>query len=148
MKVLTIRQPWAWAIINIGKDVENRTWHTDYRGELLIHSSKRPPSSVEMLEFGEFMVERGLTNYLNRLERERVTLNWIEEQCICGAIIGKVRLLGCNASSKSGWGVGPWHWLLTDPEPLEPLYMPGKLGLWDWADLVERLRARDEGAGR
>lgn len=26
MKALTIRQPWAWAILWAGKDVENRTW--------------------------------------------------------------------------------------------------------------------------
>lgn len=26
--VLTIRQPWAWAIVSGGKDVENRTWAT------------------------------------------------------------------------------------------------------------------------
>ena len=26
---LTVRQPWAWAIMHGGKDVENRTWSTD-----------------------------------------------------------------------------------------------------------------------
>ena len=37
---LSIRQPWAWAILNAGKDVENRTWSTNYRGPLLIHAAK------------------------------------------------------------------------------------------------------------
>jgi hypothetical protein len=27
-RVLTVRQPWASAIIHAGKDVENRTWPT------------------------------------------------------------------------------------------------------------------------
>ena len=40
MKALSIRQPWAWAIIHAGKDVENRPWGTRYRGPLLIHASK------------------------------------------------------------------------------------------------------------
>lgn len=39
-KGLSIRQPWTWAILNAGKDIENRTWSTDYRGPLIIHSSK------------------------------------------------------------------------------------------------------------
>lgn len=33
MRILTVRQPWAWAIIHGGKDVENRTRNVagDYR---------------------------------------------------------------------------------------------------------------------
>jgi hypothetical protein len=26
VRVLTVRQPWAWAIIHGGKDAENRNW--------------------------------------------------------------------------------------------------------------------------
>ena len=37
---LSIRQPWAWLIVNGHKPVENRTWSTSYRGELLIHAGK------------------------------------------------------------------------------------------------------------
>jgi hypothetical protein len=33
-----VRQPWAWAIIDGGKEVENRTWPTSHRGPLLIHA--------------------------------------------------------------------------------------------------------------
>ncbi|NBF09766.1 ASCH domain-containing protein [Pseudomonas sp. Fl4BN1] len=40
MKALSIRQPWAWLIIHGGKDVENRSWHTKYRGRFLVHASK------------------------------------------------------------------------------------------------------------
>lgn len=40
MKALSIRQPWAWAIVNAGKRVENRTWETRYRGPILIHAAK------------------------------------------------------------------------------------------------------------
>jgi hypothetical protein len=42
VKALTIRQPWAWATIYGGKDVENRRWRTAYRGPLLIHSGQNP----------------------------------------------------------------------------------------------------------
>lgn len=38
MRVLTVRQPWAWAIIHAQKDVENRTRNVagDYRGPVAI----------------------------------------------------------------------------------------------------------------
>jgi len=40
MKALSIRQPWAWLIIHGGKDIENRTWLTKYRGRILVHASQ------------------------------------------------------------------------------------------------------------
>lgn len=40
MKALSIRQPWAWLIVNGFKDIENRSWDTKYRGLVLIHASK------------------------------------------------------------------------------------------------------------
>jgi len=41
MKILSIRQPWASLIISGVKDVENRTWPTNYRGVILVHASQR-----------------------------------------------------------------------------------------------------------
>jgi hypothetical protein len=40
MRVLTVRQPWAWAIIHGGKDVENRVRNIAgaYRGPVAIHA--------------------------------------------------------------------------------------------------------------
>jgi hypothetical protein len=40
MKALSIRQPWAFLIVNGFKPLENRTWKTQTRGEILIHASK------------------------------------------------------------------------------------------------------------
>lgn len=40
-KALSIRQPWADAIIWHDKDVENRNWPTKFRGPFCIHASKR-----------------------------------------------------------------------------------------------------------
>jgi ASCH domain len=39
MKILSIRQPWAYLIANGQKNIENRTWLTNYRGPFLIHAS-------------------------------------------------------------------------------------------------------------
>jgi hypothetical protein len=40
MRILTVRQPWAWAIIHGGKDVENRVRNIAgaYRGPIAIHA--------------------------------------------------------------------------------------------------------------
>lgn len=44
MKALSIRQPWAWLIANGYKDIENRSWRTNYRGPVLIHASAAMPT--------------------------------------------------------------------------------------------------------
>ncbi len=38
MKVLSIKSGLAYLVCAGIKDVENRTWKTDYRGKLLIHA--------------------------------------------------------------------------------------------------------------
>ncbi len=35
MKALSVRQPWAWLIVNGCKDIENRDWSTKLRGSLV-----------------------------------------------------------------------------------------------------------------
>lgn len=44
MKALSLRQPWAWMVVNAPdgyrKNIENRKWSTGFRGEFLIHAAK------------------------------------------------------------------------------------------------------------
>lgn len=40
LKALSVRQPWAWLIVNDYKSVENRSRYIEYYGELLIHASQ------------------------------------------------------------------------------------------------------------
>lgn len=42
MKCLSIKQPWAELIARGEKRLEIRSWQTNYRGPLLIHSSQKP----------------------------------------------------------------------------------------------------------
>lgn len=115
MKALSVRQPWAWAIVHAGKDVENRTWGTRYRGPLLIHAS---------------------TNY------DRAGKAWIRDELGIevppdlprGGIIGRVQLVGCTQASDSPWFQGPNGLLLRDPEAVPFLACPGKLGLFEAPD--------------
>ena len=50
MRVISIQQPWAWAIVHGPKRVENRTWGTPYRGPLLIHAGR---SRERLGDYGE-----------------------------------------------------------------------------------------------
>ena len=40
-KALSIKQPWCWAILNHYKDIEIRTWNTNYRGYIALHAGKK-----------------------------------------------------------------------------------------------------------
>jgi hypothetical protein len=39
MKALTVKQPWASLIVEGIKNIENRTWKTNFRGRILIHAA-------------------------------------------------------------------------------------------------------------
>ncbi len=40
MRALSLRQPYAHAVVHFGKSLENRRWSTKYRGPILIHAAK------------------------------------------------------------------------------------------------------------
>jgi hypothetical protein len=116
MKALTIRQPWASLIIAGIKDVENRTWSTDYRGELVIHAG--------------LAVDRpGLTDFAHLLPGAAAA-----EPLPSGAVLGTVELVDVVSGYESPWAlIDNWHWILTRPRPLRiPVPAVGRLGLWTW----------------
>ena len=123
VKVLSVRQPWAafmfvesvpqLAALLPRKDVENRTWGTDYRGWLLIHAAQK--------------VDRGWAQFVS--ERFHIVLPDFEARL--GGIIGSVKLVDCVTESKSRWFTGPYGFVLARPFPLPFEACPGKLGLWD-----------------
>ena len=49
VKVLTVKQPWASLIVHGIKDIENRSWRTNFRGRVLIHSSAKGDCQVWLL---------------------------------------------------------------------------------------------------
>jgi hypothetical protein len=99
VRMLTVKQPWAWAIIHAGKDVENRGRYCSYRGLLLIHAGQSvDPAGVE------FLKRRGVELPPEALQG--------------GRIVGSVQVTGCVGDSPSRWAFrGSWHILLADPAP-------------------------------
>ena len=92
---------WAWAIIHGGKDVENRSRRTRYRGPLLIHA-------------GHAFESEGY-EAIQRLASQPPPP---APEFIHGAIIGVVEVVDCIQGSHSEWAVaGQWHWLLRNRFP-------------------------------
>ncbi|MDP3720792.1 MAG: ASCH domain-containing protein [Acidobacteriota bacterium] len=133
-KALTICQPFPELILRGLKPIENRTWATHYRGELLIHAGLSK-EWMEGFDLDEFPGMR------------------------FGAVVGIARLSAClpktgTAREDDKWGPwrklyrhehanGPWCWVLENVRKLsEPLEVRGAQGLWtppDW--LLARVQA-------
>ena len=116
-KAITIHQPYASAIMQLGKDVENRSWTTSYRGKLYIHAGKARPKSEHNLFVSQIngRLPKGFLNF------------------DLGAVLGYCTLSDIVKDSSSKWAVlGQYHWLLTDVVKFEtPVHFKGRQKLWD-----------------
>lgn len=125
MKTLSIQQPWAWAILHAGKDIENRTWPTRYRGPILIHAAKKYD------KYGHSRIEGMLpADYLR-----------IPTDLQRGGIVGRAEIVDCiRRRAPSKWYEGPFGFVLRNVQPIAFFPWPGKLGLFDFPDeLLPRL---------
>lgn len=128
MRILTVRQPWAWAIIHGGKDVENRVRNIagGYRGPVAIHTALKRDDQG-WVDFGAWRLTTGMRH----------------EPMALGEIIGVVDLVAVHedACSEPGdaecggcctpWAMHDfWHLCMRNPRALdEPIPYRGALGL-------------------
>ena len=52
LPALSVKQPWTTMIANGSKTIETRTWCTEWRGPLVIVSSKKPDLELEDMSTG------------------------------------------------------------------------------------------------
>ena len=119
-KALSIRQPWAWAIVHAGKDIENRSWLSRYRGEFLVHAAK----GVSLDEY-----EKACDSILC-INPDLLIPSFAEIQR--GGIVGRVDMIGCATVSKSPWFFGRYGFQLANAEPVEFIPGPGALRFFDF----------------
>ena len=122
MKALSIKQPWASLIARGIKDVENRTWRTNFRGRIFIHAS------------GQKKFEIGLTDEQTKLALP-VLKQVFDFSLPFGAIIGEVHIVDCVWDHPSIWAEpGAWKWVLANPVIYEKpiLNVKGKLSFWSF----------------
>jgi len=136
MKVLTVKNPWAYLIIFGGKDIENRIRKTNYRGRIAIHCSK---NSDKLAYWGYGGDDPVLKKAFEEVKEKRAEIEKLN-----GHIIGTVELYNCSypaltiIANDSPWVEmeAAWNWWLKKPEPLaEPVKARGMLGLWDYEGL-------------
>lgn len=118
MKALSIRQPWASLIAMGIKDVENRTWKTNYRGEFLIHASKT-------------FDRQGMIYLLNNEEIYGVSTSTFSTMPR-GGIIGKAEIVDCVRDSNSLWAEDCcFHFVIKNAVELQYSPRPGRLGFFE-----------------
>jgi len=122
-KALSIRQPWAWAIMFAGKDIENRSWQAvdhglKVRGRIAIHAAKGM-TRKEYLEAADFMATIGVAC------PPAIDL-WR------GAIIGTIDVVDVVSEHHSPWFFGPRGLVLRDPKAFVPAPVSGALGYFNW----------------
>jgi len=138
MKALTIRQPWASAIMAGVKRVENRRWGTDYRGPLAIHAGQGfDPVGLQILEDAGIDAQafedgpRGvLLGVVELVDVVRYPSPGPEQQSLPGDF-DQPDPYRLEADSLA---TGPCCWILENPRPLlDPIRCRGQRGLWNAA---------------
>lgn len=132
MKVLSIKQPWAWLICIGCKTIENRTWVRKYRGPILIHASK---ISASWGDCDEWM----MSTIKDFLKKRGMKLPKVSE-LPTSAIIGRATLYDIDDNLfETVYDPfafdGQFHWHLKDAELFErPIEnVKGKVFLWDYS---------------
>jgi len=117
-KAISVRQPWAWLIVNGFKDIENRTWPTSYQGPVLIHASQKM-TLYEYHQAAQLASSVGI-EIPEPKDLER------------GGIVGEAVITDCVLESDSPWFVGPWGFVLSNAKPLPFQPYKGRLGVFNF----------------
>jgi hypothetical protein len=125
-KAISIRQPWAWAIINAGKDIENRDWPTKFRGPVCIHAAKGVGTHADFDVAINTILNTADGNYsLAQLPMSPYT-------CKKGGIIGTAEIVDCVTDSDSPWFFGAYGFVLRNVRPVDFIPVKGALGFFNW----------------
>lgn len=164
MKALTIWPEWAWAICQLGKDIENRTWSPPASvigHRIAIHAGKNvggryDPARREAIDYYDLVAEMagraGIELRHIYHDGNKIGFSWyrFEEGHIKdvnrffaslprGGILATARIAGWSRSSDSPWAAdGQVHWQLEDVQVLRQLIpCRGAQGLWSVPEAIE-----------
>lgn len=130
VKGLSVKQPWAYAIAELGKRIENRSRRTNYYGRIAIHAPLKTDLAAAMPTPD---AQEDLTGA--RLRRE-------PRLHAAGQIIAVALLVGCHKPNGGDCGrpgsglctpwsqADAWHWQLEDVRLCGPVNCTGARGLF------------------
>lgn len=144
---ITIKQPWASLICSGIKDIENRTWKTNFRGRVLIHAGATSATPISVLPHSVFTQDQWAD--IDEQTRREIVRGRQEKS----AIIGSVEIVDCVQNHSSVWAehwankkwfneqtksyVGferqCYNWVLANPIKFDtPIPAKGKLSFWEF----------------
>ena len=139
MKVLSVRQPWAWAIARGWKQIENRSWNTSFRGLLAIHA----PLTEDLADLPMVIhLVRMQTTPWGRAPAAPSVLQqaYRDTRGPLGCVVGVANLVGVVEGPEPNgggtwfddpWFGGPWGFVLRDARAVKPIRLRGRPGLFD-----------------
>jgi hypothetical protein len=125
-RALSVRQPWAWAIMHAGKNVENRTRISVRRGNMMIGGiAIHAAGGMTQKEY----------EYAAKFIKSVSGLD-VPRPCHLprGGIVGAVNVVALVEKSLSPWFVGPVGLLLDSPRTVEFIPCSGQLGYFAWKE--------------
>lgn len=142
MNVISLTEPYATLIKNGIKNIETRSWKTNYRGKLYIHASstkisKKDKENKELMslvkdalfDFGRIICECELTDciYMTEDYIQNIKKNHYQEY-LCGI-----------------YEVGRYAWVLKNIKPLSrPIIAKGNLNIWHYYNELEIMEKMNE----
>ena len=132
MKALSLKQPWAWALF-AGKDIENRSWSTSFRGKFLVHASK------SWDEDGYCW----LRSHVHLLHSTGIFILPDKSEFEMGGIVGVAELVDCVVSSDSPWFEDRYGFVIENAKPLSFTPCKGRLNFFEVENaIVQRYAGR------
>lgn len=139
MKVLSMIQPWASLFVLGEAKYETRTWKTNYRGPLAIHSSKKIDKKACQERFVQSLLyKHNLT--VDTLPNGLIIAKCRLENCLkviednqTWAVLEEGRIVNKTDYFLGDYRVGGYAWEVTNMKILDPFIVAkGRLGLWDY----------------
>lgn len=144
---LSIKQPWAWLIVNGHKDIENRDWLTKFRGPIAIHAGKTIDVDCEYsltchdgprhpVTGRPYAIDTGQRLVASNSHWDTYSApSWAQQK---GGIVGVAEIVDCVETSTSEWFVGRYGFIFRKARPVEFVPVRGKLGFFDWRKQMEQ----------
>jgi hypothetical protein len=127
---ITIRQPWAWLIVNGYKQIENRDWVTAQRGRMFIHAA-------QTMTRGDYEACQIFVSSISSLLVEEIPpFEELKKQC--GGLVGVATLdkvytghtVNTLPDNVRDWFTGRYGFLFIDAKPIPFTPLKGRLGFF------------------
>ncbi|MED1205551.1 ASCH domain-containing protein [Heyndrickxia acidicola] len=138
MKVLSMIQPWASLFVLREAKFETRSWRTNYRGPLAIHTSKKIDKAVcDHVAIQALLGKHGYTK--DNLPTGMIIAVCQLEKCLkviennkTWAVLEDGQIVSGNDYFLGDFEVGGYAWQVKEMQLLDKLIpAKGKLGLWE-----------------